>query len=126
MCDFDDETMKKLKNIFELSLILHDSINFCWNEGMHGYYQLALSNIITKNLPNSSKILMMNMLILFYRKIKNKKTSRRVGTLCLSHPTYCILLLKAKQMRRISFEVLNQVQNDRPECIYQTKRYQKY
>ena len=48
MCDFDDETMKKLKNIFELSLILHDSINFCWNEGMHGYYQLALSNIITK------------------------------------------------------------------------------
>lgn len=48
MCDFDDETMKKLKNIFELSLILHDSINFCWNVGMHGYYQLALSNIITQ------------------------------------------------------------------------------
>ena len=40
--------MKKLKNIFELSLILHDSINFCWNVGMHGYYQLALSNIITQ------------------------------------------------------------------------------
>ena len=85
MCDFDDETMKKLKNIFELSLILHDSINFCWNEGMHGYYQLALSNIITKNLPNSSKILMMNMLILFYRKIKNKK--HHVGWERFAYPT---------------------------------------
>ena len=45
----DEKTIEKLKNIFELSLILHDSINFNWNEGMQGYYQLALSNIITKN-----------------------------------------------------------------------------
>ena len=47
--DFKDEKqLKKLKNIFELSLILDDSINFNWDEGMSGYYQLALSNIVTE------------------------------------------------------------------------------
>lgn len=40
------EQNNQLKNIFELFLILHDSINFNWNEGYKGYYQLALSNII--------------------------------------------------------------------------------
>lgn len=53
--DLDDETIKKLKNIFELSLILHDSINFNWNEGMSGYYQLALSDIVTKKFTELFK-----------------------------------------------------------------------
>ena len=54
--DFKDEKqLKKLKNIFELSLILHDSINFNWNEGMSGYYQLALSDIVTKKFTELFK-----------------------------------------------------------------------
>ncbi len=54
--DFKDEKqLKKLKNIFELSLILHDSINFNWDEGMSGYYQLALSNIVTEKFTEFFK-----------------------------------------------------------------------
>ena len=53
--DLDDETIKKLKNIFELSLILHDSINFNWDEGMSVYYQLALSNIVTEKFTEFFK-----------------------------------------------------------------------
>lgn len=48
MKNIDSKTLGKLKNIFELSLVLNDSINFNWNEGAQGYYQLALSSIITK------------------------------------------------------------------------------
>lgn len=47
MENIDNRTLEKLKNIFELSLVLNDSINFNWNEGAQGYYQLALSSIIT-------------------------------------------------------------------------------
>lgn len=47
MENIDNHTLEKLKNIFELSLVLNDSINFNWNEGAQGYYQLALSSIIT-------------------------------------------------------------------------------
>lgn len=54
--DFKDEKqLKKLKNIFELSLILDDSINFNWDEGMSGYYQLALSNIVTEKFTEFFK-----------------------------------------------------------------------
>ena len=48
MENMDNRTLEKLKNIFELSLVLNDSINFNWNEGAQGYYQLALYSIITK------------------------------------------------------------------------------
>lgn len=48
MENMDNRTLEKLKNIFELSLVLNDSINFNWNKGAQGYYQLALSSIITK------------------------------------------------------------------------------
>ena len=48
MENIDNRTLEKLKNIFELSLVLNDSINFNWNEGAQGYYQLTLSSIITK------------------------------------------------------------------------------
>lgn len=48
MENMDNRTLEKLKNIFELSLVLNDSINFNRNEGAQGYYQLALSSIITK------------------------------------------------------------------------------
>ncbi len=51
----DEKLLEKLKNIFELSLILHDSINFNWNEGMSGYYQLALSDIVTKKFTELFK-----------------------------------------------------------------------
>ncbi len=47
MENMDNRTLEKLKNIFELSLVLNDSINFNWNEGAQEYYQLALSSIIT-------------------------------------------------------------------------------
>ena len=54
--DFKDEKqLKKLKNIFELSLILHDSINFNWDEGMSGYFQLALYNIVTEKFTEFFK-----------------------------------------------------------------------
>ena len=39
MENMDNRTLEKLKNIFELSLVLNDSINFNWNEGAQGYYQ---------------------------------------------------------------------------------------
>ena len=54
--DFKDEKqLKKLKNIFVFSLILDDSINFNWDEGMSGYYQLALSNIVTEKFTEFFK-----------------------------------------------------------------------
>lgn len=55
MENIDNRTLEKLKNIFELSLVLNDSINFNWNEGAQGYYQLALSSIITKKFIEFSK-----------------------------------------------------------------------
>lgn len=42
----EEEIQKKVENIFELFLTLHDSITYNWEEGREGYYQLALSKII--------------------------------------------------------------------------------
>lgn len=42
----DEETIKKLKKIFELFLTLNDSIYFNWYEGSQRHYQVVLSNII--------------------------------------------------------------------------------
>lgn len=42
----NETNMKKLEQIYELFLILDDSINYCWNEGCEGYYQISLSKII--------------------------------------------------------------------------------
>lgn len=42
----EEEIQKKVENIFELFLTLHDSITYNWEEGHEGSYQQALSKII--------------------------------------------------------------------------------